>query len=228
ATTPPPPLLPLSTQRLQSHHSTQERSAGEEFHQISKAVSAPRGGKVEDWHFLLRLRPGSNIIIVSTPHHEAADIARKIMRIVLGGILYEVNFYVGAPDGVSRGVIQGIDPETPPEELMAHLRLRTQGVKIVQARMLGKTKTAVITFSSHVVPRYVYYYKCHPYKPTKQVCYACLLIEHRSDVCPTPNIKICGTHDPLDDHDCSLNCAVCSETHATGSRECKQILKNNS
>ncbi|KAH7941871.1 hypothetical protein HPB49_018201 [Dermacentor silvarum] len=118
-------------------------------HQISKAVSAACGGKVDDSHFLVRLRPGANIIIVSTPDQEVADIARKITRIVLGGNLYEVNSYVAAPDGVARGVIHGIDPDTPPEELMTHQRGRTQGVEIVQARMLGKTKTAVITFSSH-------------------------------------------------------------------------------
>lgn len=192
-------------------------------HQISKAVSAACGGKVDDSHFIVRLRPGSNIIIVSTPDQEVADIARKITRIVLGGNLYEVNSYVAAPDGVARGVIHGIDPDTPPEELMTHLRVRTQGVEIVQARMLGKTKTALITFSSHVVPRYVYYYggetECHPYKPTKQICYVCQRMGHRSDVCPTPNIKIClacGTHDPTDDHECSLKCAVCGEAHATG------------
>ncbi|CAN7979010.1 unnamed protein product [Ixodes persulcatus] len=43
--------------------------------------------------------------------------------------------------------------------------------------MLGKTKTAMITFNSHVVPRYVYYHggetECNPYQPTKQVCYVC-------------------------------------------------------
>ncbi|XP_070387880.1 uncharacterized protein [Dermacentor albipictus] len=204
-------------------------------HQISKAVSAACGGKVDDSHFIVRLRPGSNIIIVSTPDQEVADIARKITRIVLGGNLYEVNSYVAAPDGVARGVIHGIDPDTPPEELMTHLRVRTQGVEIVQARMLGKTKTALITFNSHVVPRYVYYYggetECHTYKPTKQICYVCQRMGHRSDVCPTPNIKIClacGTHDPTDGHECSLKCAVCGEAHATGSRECKQKLKNKS
>ncbi|KAH7956136.1 hypothetical protein HPB52_006352 [Rhipicephalus sanguineus] len=41
---------------------------------------------------------------------------------------------------------------------MAHLRVRTQGVKILQARMLGKSKTAVITFDGKVVSRFVNYY----------------------------------------------------------------------
>ncbi|KAG0425798.1 hypothetical protein HPB47_027058 [Ixodes persulcatus] len=172
-------------------------------HQISKAVSAPWEGKVEYSHFLVRLRPGSNIIIVSTPHQEAADFARKVTRIVLGGNLYEVNSYVVAPDGVSRGVIHGIDPETPPEELMLPLRVRTQG-----------TKTAVVTFSSHVVPGYVYYYgeetECHPYNPTKQIRRS-PYHEHQDlnrlrDARPNGQIR----------------------AHATGSRECKQRLKNNS
>ncbi|KAH7960762.1 hypothetical protein HPB49_023050 [Dermacentor silvarum] len=207
--------------------------------QISKAVSAACGGKVDDSHFLVRLRPGSNTITVSTPDQAVADIARKITRIVLSGNLYEVNSYVAAPDEVARGVVHGIDPYTPPEELMIHLRVRTQGVEIMQARILGKTKTAVITFSSHLVPRYVYYYEgeteCQPYKPAEPLCYMCQRMGQRSDVCPTPNIKIClacgtpdSTDDPMDDHECSLKCADCGEAHATGSRECKQRLNTNS
>ncbi|KAH7967182.1 hypothetical protein HPB49_023354 [Dermacentor silvarum] len=203
-------------------------------HQISKAVSAACGGKVDNSNFLVYFRRDSNIIIVSTPDQEVTDIARKITRIVSGGNLYEVNFYVTEPDGAARSVIHSIDPDSPPKELITRLRMRTQGVEIGQTRMLGNTKTVVIKFSSHIVPRYVYYYggetECHPYKPTKQICYVCQRMGHQSDVCPTPKFKIylaCGTHDLMDDYKCSLKCAVSGEAHAMGSRECKQTLKNN-
>lgn len=201
-------------------------------HQVSRAVSQACGNQIDDSKFLVRLRPGSNIIIISTPYQEVADVLRKITQIVLEGANYLVNSYVAAPDGVSRGVVHGLDPNTPTDELMAHLRVRTQGVEILQARMLGKTKTAVITFSSPTPPRWVYYYggetACYPYKPSRQVCQVCQSIGHRSDVCPTPDIQIClncGTRNPDELHTCSPRCAACGEGHNTGARECQKRLK---
>nr|XP_054924196.1 zinc finger protein 771-like [Dermacentor andersoni] len=73
----------------------------------------------------LRQRPGgslNNSTEGGTPDLEVAGFARKITRIVLGGNLYEVNSYVAALDGVARGVIHGIDLNSPPKELMTHLR----------------------------------------------------------------------------------------------------------
>ncbi|KAL1424279.1 hypothetical protein MTO96_020330 [Rhipicephalus appendiculatus] len=114
---------------------------------------------------------------------------------------------------------------------MAHLRVRTQGVKILQARMLGKSKTAVITFDGKVVPRFVYYggeEPCHLYRPTRQICYICLKLGHRSDVCPTPELRVCrqcGLCNPETGHTCVPKCVLCSEAHLTGARECKDRLK---
>lgn len=60
-------------------------------------------------------------------------------------------------EGTGKGVIHGLTPHTPAETLMANLRIRTQGVEILRARMLGDTKTAVVTFYGPTIPRYVYY-----------------------------------------------------------------------
>ncbi|KAH7984672.1 hypothetical protein HPB52_023501 [Rhipicephalus sanguineus] len=115
---------------------------------LARAVAAARGNNevCRDEDLLKRLRHGSNIIIASTPKEEAANLLRRVTKLTLDSKSYEVNAYVATPDGVVRGVVHGIDAGTPPEELMAHLRVRTQGVKILQARMLGKSKTTVITF----------------------------------------------------------------------------------
>ncbi|KAL1446950.1 hypothetical protein MTO96_044438 [Rhipicephalus appendiculatus] len=126
--------------------------------------------------FIARIRPGSNIIIVSTPHEETARVLRRVDTLTLGGKNYEFNTYVPAPEGTLRGVIHGIEPGTPSEELLANLRVRTQGVKVHSARMLGNSNTAVITFDGTMIPRYVLFYggevACHPYKATRQVCKA--------------------------------------------------------
>ncbi|KAH7932440.1 hypothetical protein HPB51_029285 [Rhipicephalus microplus] len=79
---------------------------------------------------------------------------------------------------------------TSTETLMAHLRVRTHGVKIITARMIGTTKSAAITFFSPTLPRTVYYYggelRCYPFRPTIQVCKLRLVrggSPHRNPTC---------------------------------------------
>lgn len=203
-------------------------------HQISRAVVVAGDSQQHCTgdHFIIRTRPGSNIIIASTPHVDTAQVLRRITTLTLGGNTHEFNTYVAAPEDTLRGVIHGIDPGTTPEELTANLRVRTQGVRVHSARMLGATKSALITFEGPLIPRYVLYYggevACHPYKPTRQACQVCLQPGHRSDVCPTPNARVCrqcGTLDPVDGHPCAPKCQICGEGHLTGAKECSQRLK---
>lgn len=203
-------------------------------HQISRAVALAGNSRQHCTgdHFIIRTRPGSNIIIASTPHVETAEILRRITTLTLERKTYEFNTYVAAPEGTLRGVIHGIDPGTTPEELTANLRVRTQGVTVHSARMLGATKSAVITFEGPLLPRYVLYYggevACHPYKPTRQACQVCLQPGHRSDVCPTPNTPVCrqcGILNPVDGHPCAPKCHLCGDAHLTGAKECSQRLK---
>ncbi|KAL1473380.1 hypothetical protein MTO96_038726 [Rhipicephalus appendiculatus] len=123
-------------------------------HQISRAIAAAcePHPHCTGSDFLARIRPGSNIIIVSTPHEETARVLRRVDTLTLGGKNYEFNTYVAALEGTLRGVIHGIEPGTPPEELLANLRVRTQGVKVRSARMLGNSNTAVITFDGSIIP----------------------------------------------------------------------------
>ncbi|KAH7961453.1 hypothetical protein HPB52_009073 [Rhipicephalus sanguineus] len=111
--------------------------------------------------------------------------------------------------------------------------MRTQGVKIERARMLGSSKTAIITFTGSVLPRSVYIMGaeliCYPYKPTVQVCKICLLTGHRTDVCPTPNVNVClkcGAREPTQGHDCTPKCVICDGEHPTGDRLCKKKHKS--
>lgn len=114
--------------------------------QISEAVIIATQRKVRGEHFLLRLKPGSNIFIISTPKQEVADIVRKITTLVINGKQHAVKAYVTAGEDTKKGVVHGLSPHTSPETLQANLRIRTQGVEILRARMLGESKTAVITF----------------------------------------------------------------------------------
>ncbi|XP_077494388.1 protein argonaute-4-like [Amblyomma americanum] len=179
-------------------------------------MATGHGWKVED--LILRLRNGSNIIIVSTSNEEAAQKIRSITQLNFGGTL--------------RGVIYGVDQGTSPEELKTNLRTRTQGVKILAARMLGNSSTAVITFDGPTLPKQVLYYGgemwCYPYRPTRQVCYACGQQGHRMDVCPfleSRTCRQCGCRNPEDMHQCTPKCLLCGGDHAVGTKDCKQRLK---
>ncbi|KAH7934067.1 hypothetical protein HPB49_021025 [Dermacentor silvarum] len=197
---------------------------------IERASGDPETCKSDK--FLLRLRNGSNIIIASTPHKQVAEKILKIKTLDLNGTKHPINTYITTPEGYLKGVIHGLERETPEDELLSNLRVRTQGVTIVQARMLGKSETAVITFDGPIVPRFVYYYggemSCVPYRPTRQYCKLCKSQGHRTDVCPTPTAKACSNcrlRDPPEDHTCEPECALCGEAHPTAASECTKKLK---
>lgn len=201
---------------------------------LAEAVIEACKGHVQGEHFMLRIKPGSNIFIVSTPLQEVAERVRKLTSIVINGRPHAVNAYVATGDEAVRGVVHGIPPHTPSDTLKVNLRIRSQGVEIIQARMLGDSKTAVITFYGAFVPRYVYYQggelACYSYKNTVQVCKLCQQVGHRTDVCPQPELQVCrtcGTLDPTEGHQCSPRCAMCGEPHLTGDRSCKKRLKPN-
>ncbi|KAL1415812.1 hypothetical protein MTO96_028768 [Rhipicephalus appendiculatus] len=124
---------------------------------LADALIAACSGQISGEQFSLRINPGSNIFIVSMPHHTVADHVRRITKLSINGRPHSVNAYVATSEGTANGVIHGLDPHTTPEALKANLRIRTQGVEILHARMFRNTKTAVITFFGGLTPRYVYY-----------------------------------------------------------------------
>lgn len=201
--------------------------------EITKAIAeACEQGEKYLHKFVVRPRLGSNILIMSTPDTEAANALRKISRINIRGTSHEVVTYVAFSEEEVKGVVHGFPQDTTPSELMNGLRIRTHNTKIIQARMLGKSKTALITFEGNTVPKVVYFYggemPCYLYRPTRQVCYICMTPGHRSDVCPTPAVKKCpncAVENPEDCHPCQPRCVLCNEQHPTGSKECPLKLR---
>ncbi|KAL1414364.1 hypothetical protein MTO96_007602 [Rhipicephalus appendiculatus] len=123
-------------------------------HQMARAITKACGNPdiCNEGNLLIRLRNGSNIAIISTPSIETANVVQSLPSLRFGAKDYAVMAYVAAPDNSCKGVIHGLDAGTTPTELLAHLRVRTQGVKILYARMLGKSQSAVITFEGKIVP----------------------------------------------------------------------------
>ncbi|XP_065306760.1 uncharacterized protein [Dermacentor albipictus] len=203
-------------------------------HQVAKAIVQATGGaptcKGDD--FIVRLRHGSNIITVSTPHEATAATLMKIISLTFNGRSHPVKVYLSAPEGLLKGVVHGIDAGTGEEELMANLRVRTHGVRIVRARMLGQSQTALLHFEGPQVPRFVYYYggemPCRDYQPTRQLCSICRITGHRPDVCPNPTVRacnVCNHINPYAGHTCVPKCALCGGAHLTAATECNNKLK---
>lgn len=81
-----------------------------------------------------------------------AELIRKLQQLVINGRPHLVCTYVTTEEEALRGVVHGIQPNKSMETLMAHLRIRTQGVELVQARMIGNTKSAALTFYGDKLP----------------------------------------------------------------------------
>ncbi|KAH8030560.1 hypothetical protein HPB51_008921 [Rhipicephalus microplus] len=199
---------------------------------ISDAIVEACQGKVRWVQFILRIRTGSNIALASTPDTTVAMAMRGITSLNINGRPHPVNVYVTAGEGTKKGVIHGIEPHTPSETIKASIRFRTQSVTLVDARMLGDSQSAVLTFFGDILPRYVYYRggekECIPFRNTVQFCRACGAVGHSTDVCPQPDSPVChtcGMRNPEVNHNCTPTCAICTGNHITGDRSCLKRLK---
>ncbi|KAH9362798.1 hypothetical protein HPB48_015239 [Haemaphysalis longicornis] len=138
--------------------------------------------------------------------------------------------YLTAPTDSCRGVIDGVEANTPPEELAADLI--STGASIISARMMGRTETVLSTFAGSTIPRYVIYHhteiRCYPQKPKAQFCSRYHNIGHRVDVCLLPpSTVLCPTCSrditglaADQEHDCVPKCNLFRGAHASTSPKC--------
>ncbi|KAH8037536.1 hypothetical protein HPB51_012913 [Rhipicephalus microplus] len=130
-----------------------------------------------------------------------------------------------AGDNSCKGIVPGLVPGTPSSTLVDELL--TPGTQILQARMMGQTYVALVTFEGLKVPRYVRFYgaelRCYPHRPRQLVCKICHRLGHWADHCPTPHVLICatcGTDNPAPSHPCTPPCRSCDRSHHTSDPNC--------
>ncbi|KAH7958631.1 hypothetical protein HPB49_003498 [Dermacentor silvarum] len=195
-------------------------------HAISAAIvmSCQTPARVEG-KYVVRPHKGSNILIVSTPHEETADEICQLTHLKLANQAHPVRAYVPFSPQTIRGVIHGLDPNNTRETLMKGLWVRDTRIKILDARILGTSTTALLTIDGPHLPRLVYHggceYPCHQFRPARQFCQMCMQSGHRPDVCPNPNTPVCrqcGMQNPP-------KCGLCGGQHETGTKECPKRLK---
>ncbi|KAH7978076.1 hypothetical protein HPB49_004427 [Dermacentor silvarum] len=163
--------------------------------------------------FLLRVHPGSNAVILSKPHEQVAGRLREISQLKIRGQIHLFNEYVPDPEDVLSGIVDGLPPGTIEAELMANLRIRTQGGNIERASNNN-------------------FYRQRTTEPTIQACKICRSTGHRTDVCPTPNANVCskcGASNPNQGHECAPNCAICANRpeETPGKRNMKKISSSS-
>lgn len=178
----------------------------------------------------VQIQAQQNLIVASTPEENCALALSEISAVQLGATTHEVLPYLKPIPGTIRGVIHGLEQGTTTEELPQILA--TNGPRILHARMLGKSTSAVVTFEGIHVPFYIKAYglftRCRPYRQTVQCCSLCGELGHRQDVCPNPDTTVCAqchAKDPTPNHDCNPKCQLCGLDHPTASKECRKKLR---
>ncbi|KAH7950197.1 hypothetical protein HPB49_020856 [Dermacentor silvarum] len=176
---------------------------------------------------ILRTRPEQNLAIISTPSSHVADALLNIQELSISQRTYPVSAYLAAPDDSCKGIVPGLEPGTPSHMLVEELQ--ASGIQILQARMMGQTNIALVTFEGLRVPRFVRFLgaelRCYPHRPRQPVCKTCLKLGHRADHCPTPDVTICeqcGIENPTPSHPCSPRCKSCGGDHPTTEPKCPQ------
>ncbi|KAL1439677.1 hypothetical protein MTO96_001253 [Rhipicephalus appendiculatus] len=129
--------------------------------------SAARLTSKDRQDIIFRLRPQQNLAIISTPQSHVADALYKVRELRLGEQVYPITTYFAAPDNSCKGIVPGIVPGTSSSTLVDELV--APETQILQARMMGQTNIALVTFEGLKVPRYVRLYgaelRCYPPSP---------------------------------------------------------------
>ncbi|KAH9366861.1 hypothetical protein HPB48_010812 [Haemaphysalis longicornis] len=141
-----------------------------------------------------------------------------------------------SPEDSCKGVVLGVEAGTPTSGLMA--KLCAPGTDIINAGMIGRSETAIITFrgtySSSYILFYMAKYRCKPHKPKAQFCNTCYCIGHCADVCPQAGSHKCYKcgkllDEPYQQHEYNINCVSCHGEHPADYEYCppgeKQTLK---
>ncbi|XP_042150175.1 uncharacterized protein LOC120849945 [Ixodes scapularis] len=197
--------------------------------QVYRAIKlAAKLTPLETAEIKTRLRKDQNLAVVSTPSVDTLERLCNISSIALGEKQFRVKPYAAMPDDSCKGVISGLTSRPSSEWLTEELNARNTNYIVLNARMMGSTTSAIITFHGLRVPRLVYIdggeFECRVYRPKKQVCTKCLGLGHREDVCPQPEKQRCpkcGTEgSAMDSHECEAKCVNCCGAHPATDPRC--------
>lgn len=196
-------------------------------HELTAALAGKCEIPLATFHNLVTLVPQAtpNVIVASIADPELAITLSNIQTLQMLHTDYEFSTYMKPPPDTCRGVIHGLEVPVTSSNLLEFLQANKPA--LIHARMMGQTRSALLTFQGKQVPFYVkvgsMLYRCRPFRRTTQVCRLCGEVGHRMDVCPQPeNTRCpdCGQTDPNPGHECNPTCQLCSQPHATAGKDC--------
>ncbi|KAG0426698.1 hypothetical protein HPB47_026204 [Ixodes persulcatus] len=163
----------------------------------------------------IRIRRDQNLAVISTPSLETSSRIEPISALTLKTRQYEVTAYLAVADNSCRGIISGVDTRPTAETLTEELR--APKTNILYVRMMGQTKTAIITIEGLKVPHYVYLsggeYPCRPSKKTNMRCLPRPRTSHR---------RVTATREEgaMEDRQCKPHCVNCGGEHPAVDPRC--------
>ncbi|KAH9369629.1 hypothetical protein HPB48_010688 [Haemaphysalis longicornis] len=173
----------------------------------------------------VRIDPDQNIAIIGTSSQAAANNLATLTVLHLGGKVYKFRAYQTPRHDSVRGVIHGIPAEADSDYLMD--MVCAHDATLIQARRMGKSNSALLTFSGKRLPLYFFLaeaeLRCYPFMKSALYCSRCRSTKHRTDVCPVLDTPMCARFGQLHSTNQSFEprCPVCGEAHLSGSKECR-------
>ncbi|KAG0417971.1 hypothetical protein HPB47_005216 [Ixodes persulcatus] len=157
----------------------------------------------------LRINPYNNTFTISTPVKERADAYRSLPGFAMNNQEYPVTAYFPTPEQSVRVVISGALGNETPDEILHYCITENPELPIVNARRMGRSRAAVITFEGTKPPKKMTFqaglFTCHPFKERVETCLNCRRVGHRADVCYRPNSQRCHRcgeeHPPPEEED---------------------------
>ncbi|KAG0430605.1 hypothetical protein HPB47_022543, partial [Ixodes persulcatus] len=187
--------------------------------------SLPRGLSENS---IVRLLKEKNTIMICTDIWDEAEALAKLISLIFPSEQLDVEAYHESPrDEACRGVIHGVRPELS----NAQIRQKTKatGHKILGARRLERSTSALVTFAGTKVPFTVTFNRletpCFLYKKTKAACLNCGEAGHRTAVYSKPTgyaCAMCGAAQAVEGHPCVPKCALCGGAHKTYDSHCPE------
>ncbi|KAL1468969.1 hypothetical protein MTO96_041129 [Rhipicephalus appendiculatus] len=180
---------------------------------------------------LLFVNDKQSTILFHTLNFECAEKVMSIKTIRIEDKDHEVTAYMVAPENCGKGVVHGMAIRMTEETIMEGFVGHEQNPGILGIRRMGRSPTVAITFADAEVPRTLVCFgmimKCFLFKKRYEVCYRCIELGHRSDVCNSPEAKCrgCGMSSPPEDHQCVPQCRLCGKEHLTGDKKCTMLFR---
>ncbi|KAH9374531.1 hypothetical protein HPB48_009417 [Haemaphysalis longicornis] len=172
-------------------------------------AAAARLTQSEITNSIFQRRPQQNLIAVKTFRPSAQQKFLVIRSFLLASTEVPVTTYEASPAGSCRGVIHGVPAGTSPHELLSHLI--STATSIIEARMMGSTETAPMTFGGSLVP-----------------AMSCTIRPNTDATknAPMPHLNQNLTNlTPGQEHDCYATSRNCKGSHPSTWTECPEELK---